>query len=113
MRTFNLAIFAVIYLVVVSLATDAARDSMEALTAGAGGEVPEVSTELIIQTLGLGLVIGIFAGGFAAWYRRFLRSSQERAQLNRMRKEQEQARKAKEQARADKQAAREARRRRA
>jgi signal transduction histidine kinase len=92
---------AVIYIVVVSLATDAARESMDALTAGAGGEVPEVSSDLVIQTLGLGLVIGILAGGFASWYRRFLRSSQERAAANRAQREREQAQKAKEQARAD------------
>jgi hypothetical protein len=50
--------------------------------------------------------VGILAAGFAAWYKRFLRSSQERAKANRALREQEQARKAKEQARADKQAAR-------
>ena len=92
---------AVIYLVVVSLATDAARESMDALTAGAGGEVPDVSSELVLQTLGLGLAIGIFAGGFASWYRRFLRSSQERAAANRAQREREQAQKVKEQARED------------
>ena len=92
---------ALIYLAVISLATDVARESMEALTAGAGGEVPEVSSDLVIQTLGLGLIIGILAGGFASWYRRFLRSSQERAAANRAQREREQAQKAKEQARAD------------
>ena len=44
-----------------------------------------------------------------AWYRRFLRSSQERTRANRALREQEQARKAKEQARAAKEAARKAR----
>ncbi len=59
---------------------------------------------------GIAILVGVFAAGFAAWYRRFLRSSQERAAVNRAAKEREQAQKAKEQARADKQAAREARR---
>ena len=59
---------------------------------------------------GIGLLVGVFAGGFAAWYRRFLRSSQERAAAQPRCQGTEQARKAKEQARADKQAAREARR---
>lgn len=59
---------------------------------------------------GIAILVGVFAAGFAAWYRRFLRSSQERAAANRAVKEREQAAKAKEQARADKQAARDARR---
>ena len=92
---------AVVYLVVVSLATDLARESAQSLMSSTGGEVPEVSTDLILQTLGMGIFIGIFAGGFAAWYRRFLRSSQERAAANRAAKEREQAQKAKDQARAD------------
>jgi len=80
-----------------------------------GSGVTEVSSEAVtIETLvplwGMAILVGTFAGGFASWYRRFLRSSQERAKLNRMAKEQEQAKKAKEQARADKQAARDARR---
>ncbi len=88
-------------------ATSAELDSVLSTTAEGA---PAVTAELALQTIGLGLVIGVFAGGFAAWYRRFLRSSQERARVNRMQREQEQARKAKEQARADKQTAREARR---
>jgi hypothetical protein len=58
---------------------------------------------------GIAILVGILAAGFAAWYRRFLRSSQERARVNRAAREQEQARKAKEQARSDKQQARETR----
>jgi hypothetical protein len=88
-------------------ASSAELDSVLSTTAEGA---PAVTAELALQTIGLGLVIGVFAGGFAAWYRRFLRSSQERARVNRMQREQEQARKAKEQARADKQTAREARR---
>ncbi len=97
---------AIVYIAVLSLATDAARDSMEALTASSGGETPEVTTDLIIQTIGLGLAIGIVAGGFASWYRRFLRSSQERAAANRAQREREKAEKVKEQARSDREALR-------
>jgi hypothetical protein len=64
----------------------------------------------LVPLWGIAILVGIFAAGFAAWYRRFLRSSQERARANRAIREQEQSRKAKEQARADKEAAREARR---
>jgi hypothetical protein len=109
---------AVIYIVVISQATNLARENADTLLATSGGVAPEVSTDLIVQTLGMGMVIGVFAGGFAAWYRRFLRSSQERAAANRAAREQEQAQKAREQARADraqlrseKHAARESRRR--
>ena len=99
------------FVAIVGIANEvAASDDINALVNTTDGTVPTVSAELAIQTIGLGLVIGVFAGGFAAWYRRFLRSSQERARLNRMQREQEQARKAKEQARLDKQAARDARR---
>jgi hypothetical protein len=66
--------------------------------------------EGLVPLWGIAILVGIFAAGFAAWYRRFLRSSQERARANRAIREQEQARKAKEQARADKEAARTARR---
>jgi hypothetical protein len=100
------------FMAVVLLSNEAAsREDIDSLLATTADGAPTVSAELAFQTIGLGLLIGVFAGGFAAWYRRFLRSSQERARANRMQREQEQARKAKEQARADKQAAREARRR--
>ena len=49
------------------------------LTSTAEGEVVGLTTEAILQTYGLGLAIGILAGGFASWYRRFLRNSQQRA----------------------------------
>ena len=58
---------AVVYLAVISIATDAARESMEALTATSGGEVPEVASELTIQTLVIGLLLGLVVGGFAGW----------------------------------------------
>jgi hypothetical protein len=66
--------------------------------------------EALVPLWGIAILVGVFAAGFASWYRRFLRSSQERAKANRAIKEQEQARKAKEQARADKEEARKARR---
>lgn len=46
---------------------------------------------------GIAIFVGVFAAGFAAWYKRFLRSSQERARANKAIKEKEQAEKAREQ----------------
>ncbi len=101
----------VFFVAVVAISNQAASSAdLESVLATTDGTAPAVSAELALQTIGLGVVIGVFAGGFASWYRRFLRSSQERAKQNRAIKEQEQARKAKEQARADKEAARQARR---
>jgi hypothetical protein len=62
--------------------------------------------DVLVPTWGIAILVGVLAAAFAAWYKRFLRSSQERAKANRALREQEQARKAKEQARADKQATR-------
>ncbi len=56
-----------------------------------------------------GALFGMVAGGFASWYRGFLRSSQERARMNRIARDQQQRIKAKEQERKDREAAREAR----
>ncbi len=75
-----------------------------------GSGVTEAA-ESLLTLWGIAILVGVFAAGFAAWYKRFLRSSQERARANRAVKEKEQAEKAKEQARADKQAARDARNR--
>ncbi len=66
--------------------------------------------ESLLPLWGIAILVGILAAAFAAWYKRFLRSSQERAKVNRAMREQEQARKAKEQAKADKQASKDARR---
>lgn len=52
------------------------------------------------------MVVGILAASFAAWYRNFLRSSQERARQNRMAREQQQAAKAKAEAKAQRQGSR-------
>ncbi|HZW01151.1 MAG TPA: hypothetical protein VFF55_06235 [Candidatus Deferrimicrobium sp.] len=69
-----------------------------------------VTLESLVPLWGIAILVGILAASFAAWYKRFLRSSQERAKVNRALREQEQARKAKEQAKADKQATKDARR---
>jgi hypothetical protein len=99
---------ATVWTVVMIVATDNMRERYAdtLLTTSTEGEVVGLTSEAILQTFMLGLVIGILAGGFAAWYRRFLRSSQERAAANRAQKEREQAEKAKEQARADREALR-------
>lgn len=99
---------ATVWTAVMTIATDTMRQQYAdtLLTANAEGEVIGLTTEAILQTYGLGLVIGILAGGFASWYRRFLRNSQQRAAANRAQKEREQAEKAKEQARADREALR-------
>jgi hypothetical protein len=104
---FDAILVTIFYGVAPSLAEDA---DPNAVLGGVEGEATTVSIEFLGQMWAMALLIGTFSAGFAAWYRRFLRSSQERARLNRMAKEQEQARQAKEQARADKQAARDARR---
>lgn len=99
---------ATVWTVVMTVATDTMREQYAEtlLTANAEGEIVGLTTDAIVQTYGLGLVIGILAGGFASWYRRFLRSSQQRAAANRAQKEREQAEKAKEQARTDREALR-------
>lgn len=56
----------------------------------------------------LAVLIGTAAGGFAAWYRNFLRSSQERARINRIQRDQEAKVKAKEKEKADREAQRKA-----
>ena len=59
--------------------TPAEYANLSQLTGAVQGSIPQASLELAMQTIALGAVIGVFAGGFASWYRRFLRSSQERA----------------------------------
>ena len=99
---------ATVWTAVMIIATDTMREqySDTLLTTTAEGEIIGLTSDAILQTYAMGLVIGVLAGGFASWYRRFLRSSQERAAANRAQKEREQAEKAKEQARADREALR-------
>jgi hypothetical protein len=54
-----------------------------------------------LAVLVIATVVGVLAAGFAAWYRNFLRQSQERARANRIAREQQAREKAKEQARKD------------
>jgi hypothetical protein len=92
-----------IWTAVINIATetDRAQYSDALQTANAEGEVIGLTSEAILQAYLMGLVIGVLAGGFASWYRNFLKSSQQRAAANRAQREREQAEKAKEQARAD------------
>jgi hypothetical protein len=72
-----------------------------------GSGVSELAQGLV-PLWGIAIVVGVLAASFAAWYRSFLRSSQERAKANRAAREREQALAAKEQAKKDKAAARQA-----
>jgi hypothetical protein len=62
----------------------------------------------VFAIIGIAVLIGIIAAGFAAWYRAFLRSSQERARQNRIAREQQMRAKAKEQERVAKEEQRKA-----
>ena len=72
-----------------------------------GSGISEVAQGLV-PLWGIAIVVGVLAASFAAWYRTFLRSSQERAKANRAARDREQALAAKEQAKKDKAAARSA-----
>ncbi len=95
-------LISILYIVAPSVSTD--PDMQRAGVSAAQADGASL-VEILVPTWGIAILVGILAAGFAAWYKRFLRSSQERAKVNRALREQEQARKAKEQARADKQAA--------
>jgi hypothetical protein len=71
------------------------------------GSIYEVAQGLL-PLWAIAIMVGILAAAFAAWYRTFLRSSQERARANRMAREREQSERAKEQAKKDRDAARQA-----
>jgi hypothetical protein len=75
------------------------------------GTAGTASPELAIPLVSLwvtAVVVGVLAAGFAAWYRNFLRQSQERARQNRIAREQQAKVKAKEDARKTRDAQRQA-----
>jgi hypothetical protein len=100
-------LYTLLFLIVPDAFSDAQLQEAGLASAQTAGEPLTIDT--LLPLWGIAILVGILAASFAAWYRRFLRSSQERARANRALREQEQARKAKEQARADKAAARKAR----
>jgi hypothetical protein len=62
-----------------------------------GGTAAVAPTPLdYLSIIAIAVVVGILAAGFAAWYRNFLRQSQERARANRAAREQQARAKAKE-----------------
>ena len=62
----------------------------------------------LLLVIGVAILFGTLGAGFAAWYRNFLRQSQERARQNRMAREQQAKVKAKEDARKEREAQRQA-----
>jgi hypothetical protein len=93
----------ILYIVAPSVSSNA---ELQQAGVTAGQAEGAALADVLLPTWGIAIFVGILAAAFAAWYKRFLRSSQERAKANRALREQEQARKAKEQARADKQLSR-------
>jgi hypothetical protein len=71
----------------------------------ASGAAP-IGVADVFAYIAIAVVVGILAAGFAAWYRNFLRQSQERARQNRIVRDQQRAQKAKEDARAAREAQR-------
>lgn len=68
-----------------------------AITANAGADGFRAnSASDVLAIIFIAVMIGTLAAGFAAWYRNFLRSSQERARANRAAREQQMRAKAKE-----------------
>ena len=105
--TFDALLITLLYVLAPSVTGNAQLQDV-GLSTGQGQDA-QLTAEQLVPLWGIAILVGILAAGFAAWYKRFLRSSQERAKANRAVREQEQARKAKEQARSDKQAAKDAR----
>lgn len=95
-------ILGVFYSGLITLLNVTAPGATEEVTPGAG------LAESLAATWVMSIGFGALAGGFAAWYRNFLRGSQERARANRAARERDQALKAKEQARKDREAQRQA-----
>ena len=105
---FDALLLTILYLMAPSLSSNTQLQNAGLTAAQEQGS--GVTVETLLPMWGIAIGVGILAAAFAAWYKRFLRSSQERAKANRAIREQEQARKAKEQAKTDKQAAKDARR---
>jgi hypothetical protein len=97
---FDAFLYTLLFVVVPSAFSDVQLQEAGLTSGQPAGEPLTAAT--LAPLWGIAVLVGILAASFAAWYRRFLRSSQERARANRAMREQEQARKAKEQARADK-----------
>lgn len=93
-------ILGVFYSALITILNMTAPGATEEVTAGAE------MAESLATTWVMSISFGVVAGGFASWYRNFLRSSQERARANRIAREREKAVQAKEQARKDKEASR-------
>jgi hypothetical protein len=89
--------------VTVLLAAPAAANQADG---GATAPTPTVVDLLLV--LAVAILFGTLAAGFAAWYRNFLRQSQERARQNRIAREQQAKVKAKEDARKEREAQRQA-----
>jgi hypothetical protein len=104
---FDALLYTVLFLVAPSAFSDTQLQDAGLSSGQVAGE--PLTTATLAPLWGIAILVGILAAAFAAWYRRFLRSSQERAKANRALREQEQARKAKEQARVDKQTSRDRR----
>jgi hypothetical protein len=92
----------ILYAIVLLLAPPAA-------TPPPAGTQQSVATPLdVLLVIAVAVVFGTLAAGFAAWYRNFLRQSQERARANRLAREQQAKIKAKEDARKEREAQRQA-----
>ena len=100
---FDALLITILYVIAPSVSTNA--DLQQAGVSSGQGTGASLA-QVLVPTWGIAILVGVLAAGFAAWYKRFLRSSQERSKANRALREQEQAKKAKEQARVDRQTAR-------
>jgi hypothetical protein len=89
----------ILYTIVLLLApTSTTQDGLTPQTAATLGD--------LLLVIAVAVLFGTLAAGFAAWYRNFLRQSQERARANRIAREQQAKAKAKEDARKEREAQR-------